>query len=59
MENKNRGGNLRMDDIMKMNKNSILSGRMSYVQICDGIEEKIGNNYDRAEFLTEFKKKFE
>ena len=64
MKNKNRGGNLNMDDIMKMNeqlrpfqeRQPPEEGQMSYVQICDGIEEKIGNIDDSAEFLTEFEK---
>ena len=64
MKNKNRGGNLNMDDIMKMNeqlrpfqeRQPPEEGQMSYAQICDGIEEKIGNIDDSAEFLTEFEK---
>ena len=64
MKNKNRGGNLNMDDIMKMNeqlrpfqeRQAPEEGQMSYAQICDGIEEKIGNIDDNAAFLTEFEK---
>ena len=64
MKNKNRGGNLNMDDIMKMNeqlrpfqeRQVPEEGQMSYAQICDGIEEKIGNIDDNAAFLTEFEK---
>ena len=64
MKNKNRGGNLNMDDIMKMNeqlrpfqeRQPPEEGQMSYAQICGGIEEKIGNIDDSAEFLTEFEK---
>jgi len=64
MKNKNRGGNLNMDDIMKMNeqlrpfqeRQAPEEGQMSYAQMCDGIEEKIGNIDDNAAFLTEFEK---
>ena len=64
MKNKNRGGNLNMDDIMKMNeqlrpfqeRQTPPEGQMSYAQICDGIEEKISNIDDNAEFLTDFEK---
>ena len=64
MKNKNRGGNLNMDDIMKMNeqlrpfqeRKVPEEGQMSYAQMCDGIEEKIGNIDDNAAFLTEFEK---
>ena len=64
MKNKNRGGNLNMDDIMKMNeqlrpfqeRQPPEEGQMSYAQMCEGIEEKIGNIDDSAEFLSEFEK---
>ena len=64
MKNKNRGGNLNMDDIMKMNeqlrpfqeRQAPEEGQVSYAQLCDGIEEKIGNIDDNAAFLTEFEK---
>ena len=64
MKNKNRGGNLNMDDIMKMNeqlrpfqeRQAPEEGQMSYAQLCDGIEEKIGNIDDNAAFLSEFEK---
>jgi len=64
MKNKNRDTNLNMDDIMKMNeqlrpfqeRQPPAEGQMSYAQLCDGMEEKIGNIDDNAEFLTEFEK---
>ena len=64
MKNKNRGGNLNMDDIMKMNeqlrpfqeRQPAEEGHMSYAQMCEGIEEKIGNIDDSAEYLSEFEK---
>ena len=64
MKNKNRDTNLNMDDIMKMNeqlrpfqeRQVPAEGQMSYVQICDEIEKKIGNIDDKAGFLTEFEK---
>ena len=64
MKNKNRGGNLNMDDIMKMNeqlrpfqeRQAPEEGQMSYAQICDSIEEKIGNIDDNTQFLTDFEK---
>ena len=64
MKNKNRGGNLNMDDIMKMNeqlrpfqeRQPPEEGVLSLGQICEGIEEKIGNIDDSAEFLVEFEK---
>ena len=64
MKNKNRGGNLNMDDIMKMNeqlrpfqeRQAPEEGQMSYAQICDSIEEKIGNIEDNTQFLAEFEK---
>jgi hypothetical protein len=64
MKNKNRGGNLNMDDIMKMNeqlrpfqeRQPPAEGQMSYAQICDGIEEKISNIDDSAAYLTDFEK---
>ena len=64
MKNKNRGGNLNMDDIMKMNeqlrpfqeRQPAEEGQMSYAQMCEGIEEKIGNIDDSAEYLSEFEK---
>ena len=64
MKNKNRGGNLNMDDIMKMNeqlrpfqeRQAPEEGQISYAQLCDGIEEKIGNIDDNAAFLTDFEK---
>ena len=64
MKNKNRGGNLNMDDIMKMNeqlrpfqeRQAPEEGQVSYAQLCDGIEEKIGNIDDNAAFLTDFEK---
>ena len=64
MKNKNRDTNLNMDDIMKMNeqlrpfqeRQPPAEGQLSYAQLCDGIEEKIGNIDDNAEFLTEFEK---
>ena len=64
MKNKNRDTNLNMDDIMKMNeqlrpfqeRQPPAEGQLSYAQLCDGIEEKIGRIDDNAEFLTEFEK---
>ena len=64
MKNKNRDTNLNMDDIMKMNeqlrpfqeRQPPAEGQLSYAQLCDGIEEKIGNIDDNADFLTEFEK---
>ena len=64
MKNKNRGTNLNMDDIMKMNeqlrpfqeRQPPAEGQLSYAQLCDGIEEKIGSIDDNAAFLTEFEK---
>ena len=64
MKNKNRDTNLNMDDIMKMNeqlrpfqeRQPPAEGQLSYAQLCDGIEEKIGSIDDNAEFLTEFEK---
>ena len=64
MKNKNRGGNLNMDDIMKMNeqlrpfqeRQPAEEGQMSFAQICDGIEEKIGNIDDTTNYLSEFEK---
>ena len=64
MKNKNRDTNLNMDDIMKMNeqlrpfqeRQAPAEGQMSYVQICDEIEKKIGNIDDKAGLLTEFEK---
>ena len=64
MKNKNRGGNLNMDDIMKMNeqlrpfqeRQPPEEGVMSLGQICEGIESNINKIDDSAEFLTEFEK---
>jgi hypothetical protein len=64
MKNKNRDTNLNMDDIMKMNeqlrpfqeRQPPAEGQLSYAQLCDGIEEKIGSIDDNADFLTEFEK---
>ena len=64
MKNKNRGGNLNMDDIMKMNeqlrpfqeRQRPEEGQMSYAQMCEVIEEKLGNIDDKTAFLTEFEK---
>ena len=64
MKNKNRGGNLNMDDIMKMNeqlrpfqeRQPPAEGQVSYAKICDGIEDKIASIDNSAEFLTEFEK---
>ena len=64
MKNKNRGGNLNMDDIMKMNeqlrpfqeRQRPEEGKMSYAQMCEVIEEKLGNIDDKTEYLTEFEK---
>jgi len=64
MKNKNRDTNLNMDDIMKMNeqlrpfqeRQPPAEGQLSYAQLCDGIEDKIGNIDDNAAFLTEFEK---
>jgi hypothetical protein len=64
MKNKNRDTNLNMDDIMKMNeqlrpfqeRQPPAEGQLSYAQLCDGIEEKIGNIDDSAAFLTDFEK---
>ena len=64
MKNKNRGGNLNMDDIMKMNeqlrpfqeRQRPEEGQMSYAQMCEVIEEKLGNIDDKTEYLTEFEK---
>ena len=64
MKNKNRGGNLNMDDIMKMNeqlrpfqeRQPPAEGAKSLGQICEGIENSIGNIDDSAEFLLDFEK---
>ena len=64
MKNKNRGGNLNMDDIMKMNeqlrpfqeRQQAEEGQVSFAQMCDGIEEKIGNIDDNSKCLSEFEK---
>ena len=64
MKNKNRGGNLNMDDIMKMNeqlrpfqeRQPPEEGVLSLGQICEGIENNIGKIDDSAEFLVEFEK---
>ena len=64
MKNKNRGGNLNMDDIMKMNeqlrpfqeRQPPEEGVLSLGQICEGIEQKIGKIDDSAEFLVDFEK---
>ena len=64
MKNKNSDTNLNMDDIMKMNeqlrpfqeRQPPAEGQLSYAQLCDGIEEKIGNIDDSAAFLTNFEK---
>ena len=64
MKNKNRDTNLNMDDIMKMNeqlrpfqeRQPPAEGQLSYAQLCDGIEDKIGKIDDNAAFLTEFEK---
>ena len=64
MKNKNRGGNLNMDDIMKMNeqlrpfqeRQPPAEGAKSLGQICEGIENSIGNIDDSAEFLVDFEK---
>ena len=64
MKNKNRGGNLNMDDIMKMNeqlkpfqeRKPAEEGQVSFSQICDGIEEKIEKIDKSAEFLEDFEK---
>jgi hypothetical protein len=64
MKNKNRGGNLNMDDIMKMNeqlrpfqeRQPPEEGVLSLGQICEGIEDNIGKIDDSAEFLVGFEK---
>ena len=64
MKNKNRGGNLNMDDIMKMNeqlrpfqeRQPPEEGVLSLGQICEGIENSIGKIDDSAEYLVEFEK---
>ena len=64
MKNKNRGGNLNMDDIMKMNeqlrpfqeRQPPEEGVKSLGQICEDIESNINKIDDSAEFLTEFEK---
>ena len=64
MKNKNRGGNLNMDDIMKMNeqlrpfqeRQPPEEGVLSLGQICEGIENNIGKIDDSAEFLVDFEK---
>ena len=64
MKNKNRGGNLNMDDIMKMNeqlrpfqeRQPPEEGVLSLGQICQGIENNIGKIDDSAEFLVDFEK---
>ena len=64
MKNKNRGGNLNMDDIMKMNeqlrpfqeRQPPEEGVLSIGQICQGIENNIGKIDDSAEFLVDFEK---
>ena len=64
MKNKNRGGNLNMDDIMKMNeqlrpfqeRQPQEEGVLSLGQICEQIENNIGKIDDSAEFLVDFEK---
>ena len=64
MKNKNRGGNLNMDDIMKMNeqlrpfqeRQPPEEGVLSLGQICEQIENNIGKIDDSAEFLVDFEK---
>ena len=64
MKNKNRGGNLNMDDIMKMNeqlrpfqeRQPPEEGVLSLGQICENIEDNIGKIDDSAEFLVDFEK---
>ena len=64
MKNKNRGGNLNMDDIMKMNeqlrpfqeRRPPEEGVLSLGQICENIEDNIGKIDDSAEFLVDFEK---
>lgn len=64
MKNKNRGGNLNMDDIMKMNeqlrpfqeRQPPEEGVISYAQMCEGIEENIASVDDSAVYLTDFEK---
>ena len=64
MKNKNRGGNLNMDDIMKMNeqlrpfqeRQPPEEGVMSLGQICEGIENSLGKIDDSAEYLSDFEK---
>ena len=64
MKNKNRGGNLNMDDIMKMNeqlrpfqeRQPPAEGAKSLGQICEGIENNISKIDDSAEFLVDFEK---
>ena len=64
MKNKNRGGNLNMDDIMKMNeqlrpfqeRQAPEEGVVSYGQLCDKIENDIGKCDDNTTFLTDFEK---
>ena len=64
MKNKNRGGNLNMDDIMKMNeqlrpfqeRQPPEEGVLSLGQICQGIENNLGKIDDSAEFLVDFEK---
>ena len=64
MKSKNRGGNLNMDDIMKMNeqlrpfqeRQPPAEGAKSLGQICEGIENNISKIDDSAEFLVDFEK---
>ena len=64
MKNKNRGGNLNMDDITKMNeqlrpfqeRQPPEEGVLSLGQICEQIENNIGKIDDSAEFLVDFEK---
>ena len=64
MKSKNRGGNLNMDDIMKMNeqlrpfqeRQPPAEGTKSLGQICEGIESNISKIDDSAEFLVDFEK---
>lgn len=63
MNKKHHGSNLNMEDIMKMNEQlkpfqerPKFEGQISYAQMCEGIEEKIGKMDDNAQYLTDFEK---
>lgn len=65
MNKKNRVNNLNMEDIMRMNEQlrpfqerPKVEGIVSFAQICDGIEDKIGKMEDNSKVLTESEVKF-